>query len=227
MTVEVMQQTSAHDLHNPDLLALMPKQSMRIVEVGSSSGALAREFKAVNPGCRYTGVEIDPENGRLSERYCDFVLHANIEDVDETAFNELFPSDCWVFGDALEHLKDPWLLLRKIRGQISIDGSVVACIPNAQHWSLQARLNCGMFKYEDSGLLDRTHLRWFTRFTIIELFQSSGFKIVDGGSRIHDEPGRDKVLGAIRTMAQATGADPEQAVRDAIPFQWVIRATPA
>jgi hypothetical protein len=225
--MEKMQQTPAHDLHNPDLLALMPNQSMRIVEVGSSSGALARAFKAINLGCHYTGVEIDPEYLRLSERYCDFVLHADIEDVDDAAFEKLFPSDCWVFGDALEHLKDPWLLLRKIRGRISITGSVVACIPNAQHWSLQTRLNCGMFKYEDAGLLDRTHLRWFTRITIIELFQSSGYKIVESKSRIHKKRAPDNVLGAIRTMAQATGADPDLAVRDAIPFQWLVRAMPA
>ncbi len=222
-----MQQTPAHDMHNPDLLALMPKQSMRIVEVGSSSGALARTYKALNARCHYTGVEVDPSFVKLSGRYCDSVLNADIEDVDEAAFNKLFPSDCWVFGDTLEHLKDPWLILKKIRGQISIDGSVVACIPNAQHWSLQARLNCGMFKYEDSGLLDRTHLRWFTRTTIIELFQLSGFTIVESRPRIFDEPGREKVLGAIRIMAHAIGADPEAAVRDAIPLQWVVRAIPA
>jgi hypothetical protein len=103
----------------------------------------------------------------------------------------------------------------------------VACIPNAQHWSVQARLNCGMFKYEDSGLLDRTHLRWFTRLTIIELFKTSGFEIVEGMSRVFNEPGRDKVLAAIRTMAEATGADPKLAVDDAIPLQWVVRARPA
>ena len=222
-----MHQTPAHEKYNPDLLALMPKHSLRIVEIGSSSGALARAFKAANPGCHYTGVEIDAEYARLSERYCDSVLNANIEDVDEPTFDALFPSDCWVFGDALEHLKDPWRLLRRIRDRISTGGSVVACIPNAQHWSLQARLNSGELRYEDSGLLDRTHLRWFTRITIIELFQSSGFQIVDGGSRSFEEPRRGKFLDAIRTMAQASGADPEQAVQDAIPMQWVIRATPA
>ena len=221
-----MQQTPAHDRHNPDLLALMPKQSTRIVEIGSGSGALARAFKAVNPDCHYTGVEIDPNYGQLSQRYCDLVLNADIEDVDEAVFDQLFPSDCWVFGDALEHLRDPWLLLGKIRGRISVTGSVVACIPNAQHWSLQARLNSGLFRYEESGLLDKTHLRWFTRVTIIEMFQGSGFKIVEGGPRIFDATGPVGVMGAIRSMAEALGADPEQAVRDAIPFQWVVRATP-
>lgn len=222
-----MQQTPVHDAHNPQLLALMPRQSMGVVEVGSSSGALAKAFKALNPDCHYLGVEIDPHYARLSERYCDRVLSANIEDIDDAEFESLFPSDCWVFGDTLEHLQDPWLVLRRIRQRIAMDGSVVACIPNAQHWSVQARLNCGMFRYEDAGLLDRTHLRWFTRVTIIEMFESCGFNIVEGGSRVFDEPGREKVLPGIRALAEAIGTDPQQAADDAIPFQWLVRGVPA
>ena len=105
-------------------------------------------------------------------------------------------------------------------------GSVVACIPNAQHWSVQARLNNGLFRYEDAGLLDRTHIRWFTRITMMELFDSTGFRIVEGGSRVMNEPGRDKFLAAIKVMAQANGIDPEQAASDAVPIQWVVRAEP-
>ena len=106
-------------------------------------------------------------------------------------------------------------------------GSVVVCIPNAQHWSVQARLNSGLFRYEDSGLLDRTHLRWFTRTTIYEMFESTGFDVVDGCSRTFNEPGREQVLAAIRQMAQAVGADPELAAQDATPLQWVFRAMPS
>jgi precorrin-6B methylase 2 len=221
-----MKQTPAHEIPNADLLALIPRQSKRLVEVGSSSGALARAFKELSPNCHYTGIEIDAEYAGASKRYCDSVLNCSIEDLDENSFNGLFPSDCWIFGDTLEHLRDPWQLLRKIRNKITDGGSVVACIPNAQHWSVQARLNSGQFRYEDSGLLDRTHLRWFTRITIGELFESTGFRIVEGGSRIFDEPGRDRVLAAIRVLAQAGNADPEQAMNDAIPLQFVVRAEP-
>lgn len=221
-----MQQTPVHDLHNPDLLALMPKQLKRIVEVGSSSGALAKAYKTIYPDCHYIGIEVDPRYAELSRRHCDEVLCVNIENIEQSAFETLFPSDCWVFGDSLEHLTDPWSLLKRIRRHLAPGSSVVACIPNAQHWSLQARLNCGLFRYEDSGLLDRTHLRWFTRITIIELFQSSGFRIVDTAPRIFNELGREKVLEAIKAMATSTGADPEQAIMDSAPLQWVIRATP-
>ena len=220
-----MKQTPAHEVANPDLVALMPKTSRRVVEVGSSSGALARAFKGLAPACHYTGIEIDAEYAEASKRYCDAVVFASVEEMDDAAFDALFPSDCWVFGDTLEHLRDPWRLLRRIRERITAGGSVVACIPNAQHWSVQARLNCGLFRYEDSGLLDRTHLRWFTRITIKEMFESTGFSIVEGGARIFDQPS-EVVLSAIREMAYSCNTDPDQAATDAIPLQWVVRAEP-
>ena len=221
-----MQHTPVHDRHNPDLLAFMPGQLKRVVEVGSSSGALAREYKRLNPHCHYTGVEVDMQYAQLSRRHCDRVVCANIEQVDEPTFSALFPSDCWVFGDSLEHLVDPWALLKRLRARLAAASCVVACIPNAQHWSVQARLNCGMFQYEDAGLLDRTHLRWFTRLTIIELFESAGMRIVEGAPRIFDEPGRETALAAIKAMASSIGADPDQAVSDAMPLQWLVRAVP-
>lgn len=223
-----MKQTPAHEIPNLDVLKLIPNDCKRIVEVGSSSGALAREYKKLNADCHYTGIEIDPEYADLSRRFCDVVLHAAIESLDEDSFNNLFPSDCWVFADVLEHLVDPWSLLKRIRSRVSGQMSIVACLPNAQHWSVQARINCGQLVYEDSGLLDRTHLRWFSRLTIIDLFQSTGFRIVQGGPRIfkHMEPD-EKIRIAIKTMAEAIGADVETSINDALAFQWVVKAIPA
>jgi SAM-dependent methyltransferase len=205
----------------------MPADASRVVEVGCSSGALAREYKKINRSCYYVGVEVVPEYITLAQRYCDRVFELDIESASEERLRNDLQSDCWVFGDVLEHLRDPWLLLAKIRRAISNNGSVVACIPNAQHWSVQARLNSGAFRYETAGLLDRTHLRWFTRTTIIDMFQNAGFAIVQGTPRILHEPDREKVLPAIKMMASLTGADPERAALDAIPFQYVVRAIPS
>jgi len=222
-----MRQTPAHDQHNPDLLALMPAAARRVVEIGCSTGALATAYRALNPGCDYVGVEIDPDYAAAAARACSSVLALDIEQADDATFAGLFPADCWVFGDALEHLRDPWALLARVRGLLAPDGSVVACIPNAQHWSLQAKLNRGLLRYEDAGLLDRTHLRFFTRITIQELFLSTGYQIVEGVPRIFDEPGRERVLPAIRALAEAQGADPELAAQDALALQYVVRAVPA
>lgn len=222
-----MDQTPAHDEHNPDLLRVMPPNARVIVEAGCSSGALAREYKKVNSGCRYIGIEVMPEYAVLARRFCDAVHAMDIENLDEEVMRDRFPADCWVFGDTLEHLRDPWLVLARIRRVLPPDGCVVACIPNAQHWSVQARLNCGVLRYEESGLLDRTHLRWFTRVTIMEMFSNAGFRIDAGFPRAFAEPGQPGLQQAIKMMAQSIGADPDVAYRDALPIQYVVRAMPA
>jgi predicted ABC-class ATPase len=132
-----------------------------------------------------------------------------------------------VFGDVLEHLRDPWALLARIRAQLPSSGCVVLCVPNVQHWSLQARLATGDFRYQASGLMDRTHLRWFTRVSLLEMLQQAGLQVQAGTARIFDEPQRERFLPAIRAMATAMGVDPEQAVQDALPLQYVVRAVPA
>lgn len=219
-----MTQTPIHDSHNPDLLKMIPQSSKRVIEIGCSSGALAREFKKISPSAYYLGIEIESSYAEMAKRYCDETLVLNIEQADDLFWSSHGDKDCWIFGDALEHLANPWSILKRIHGCLPIGGIVVACIPNAQHWSVQARLSIGDFRYENEGLLDRTHLRWFTRQTIIEMFHQAGFEIQEGVPRIFDEPGRERFLPMIGEMAKAAGADPEVAISDAIPLQYVIRA---
>lgn len=174
----------------------------------------------------YLGVEVDSGYAELARQHCDETGVLDIESADGAFWARHADADCWVFGDTLEHLRDPWAVLRSIRSVIPENGTVVACIPNAQHWSLQVKLSIGDFRYEPSGLLDRTHLRWFTRQTMIELFEGTGFAIEEGIPRTFEDPNREKFLPFIRGMAEATGADPEMAVTDALPLQYVLRAIP-
>ena len=182
-----MKQTPVNELHNAELLRVIPKNAQRLIEIGCSSGALAREFKKIAPGCDYLGVEIDPDYAALARRHCDRTVVLDIEAAHESFWSENADRDCWIFGDALEHLRDPWAVLGRVRRSIPAAGCVAACIPNAQHWSVQARLSIGDFRYEDMGLLDRTHLRWFTRQTILEMFERSGFAIAEAFGRVYDE----------------------------------------
>ena len=221
-----MEQTPVHDQHNPELLKMMPPTARRVVEVGCSSGTLARAYKAIKPAVHYIGVEIDPAYAELARRYCDEVLVLDMDTVTPEIIQATLNADCYVFGDSLEHLRDPWALLARIRAVIPADGCIAACIPNVQHWSVQLRLACGEFRYEDTGLMDRTHLRWFTRLTMNEMFVQAGFKLVQGHAVIFHDARREQVLPAIRAMAIAVGADPDLAVREALPTQYVWRAVP-
>jgi tRNA(1-methyladenosine) methyltransferase and related methyltransferases len=222
-----MKQTPIHDNFNAELLALIPRDALRIIEVGCSSGALARQYRKLNRDCEYIGLEIDADYAQVARAHCSKVVVANVEQMADSAFRSLLPADCWIFGDVLEHLYDPWGVLQRIRTSLPPHGSVVACIPNAQHWSVQLRLNNGDFRYEDLGLLDRTHIRWFTNRTVGELFRSTGYEIVEGGGRVLVEPHREAGLTAVRAFAEAVGTDIEEAVTNATPFQWLVRAIPA
>jgi len=222
-----MEQTPAHDLHNPDLLAMMPA-CQRIIEVGCSTGALARAYKQQIPDSNYIGIEIDPGYAELAGLYCDRVLVGDIEnqliDMHQSILND---ADCWVFGDSLEHLRDPWAILRTIKPMISAHGCVCACIPNMQHWSVQLQLNAGNIRYQDSGLLDRTHLRWFTRGTIEELFATTGYQIEQIQPRIFDHPNTDEASWIIGLIADQLGHDPDVAIQHSLPLQYVIKAVKA
>lgn len=221
-----MQQTPIHHYFNPDLLALMPSGLARVVEAGCSSGALAEAYRRQNPSCVYTGIEIDASYAAVASKHCQHILTGNVEQMDDQVLATLAPADCWVFGDVLEHLYDPWRFLQRVALTLSPHGSVVACIPNAQHWSFQWRVNSGHLQYADSGLMDRTHIRWFSRQTIHELFAAAGMRIVVERPRIFNEPQRELGLNAVRAFALAANLNPEQAVREAMPLQWVVRAEP-
>lgn len=221
-----MQQTPVHNQHNPDLLKMMESGSRKILEVGCSSGALAREFKKIAKQVQYFGVEIDSGYAELARRYCDKVYTIDIDEAPDYFWDLHSDVDGWIFGDTLEHLKDPWRVLSNIKKIIPANGYIAACIPNAQHWSIQARLSTGNFVYEENGLMDKTHLRWFTKKTIFELFNVCGYKIVEFQPRIFNENINENLLAAIGKIANALGEDEEIAMLDALPLQYVLKAVP-
>jgi|SRR5215831_1154842 len=222
-----MKQTPMHDQYNADLLAILPKSAGRIVEVGCSSGALAREYKNSNPDCEYIGIELDPAYAEAARRFCNRVLVGNIETMADDVFSTIAPSDCWIFGDVLEHLYNPWQVLERLRSHMTANHCIVACIPNMQHWSVQANLMAGALFYQDSGLFDRTHIRWFTRITIIDMFTKAGLVIEKAFPRIFDNSAGTKVIEAIRNTATSLGMDPNVAVNDSLPIQYVLKAVPS
>ncbi|MCE4556101.1 bifunctional glycosyltransferase/class I SAM-dependent methyltransferase [Pelomonas cellulosilytica] len=214
--------------YNPFVLALIPPQVRRVVEVGCSTGGLALALKSRQPGVHVTGLELDPKAAEVARHRCDEVLQMNVDDAGADFFASLQGHDCWVFGDVLEHLRDPWRVLAEVAKVLAPGGCVVASIPNAQHWSVQARLNMGAFQYEATGLMDRTHIRWFTRQTMLQLFAGAGLRVEAGvPCMVEEPPMRDQALAGVRQMALALGRDADEAMRDAMPLQYAMRAVHA
>jgi SAM-dependent methyltransferase len=158
----------------PELVPLIPPHANRILEVGCGEGGFARTLRAARPESKLeiVGVEVSESAGQIAAQFLDRLVVGNAEQV-EFDYENYF--DCVIFADVLEHLIDPWRMLRRARRFLRGGGTIVASIPNVQHWSVLANLIGGRWEYAPYGLMDQTHLRFFTRRTIRDLFVSTGF----------------------------------------------------
>jgi 2-polyprenyl-3-methyl-5-hydroxy-6-metoxy-1,4-benzoquinol methylase len=158
-----------------DVAELVPQGCARVLDVGCGYGGLGRILRARGVA-QVFGVEINPDAAsRLDGVYADYWI-GDVEQVNLPADIEAF--DCIVFADVLEHLRDPWGTLTRYLQRLKPGGYVVASIPNVRNIALLYNLVVrGRWCYEESGLLDRTHLRFFTRREILDLFSQAGLEI--------------------------------------------------
>ncbi|MEO5330783.1 MAG: class I SAM-dependent methyltransferase [Magnetococcus sp. YQC-5] len=168
-----------YDGINTYLLNQVPATARKILEIGCGTGALGACIKERHPGVMYHGLEIDPGAARMAALRLDHVFLGSIETDILNQTNEQY--DCILFGDVLEHLYEPVAALRKVRPFLQADGIVLCSIPNVQHHSVLTSLLSGDFQYQNAGLLDRTHIRFFTYASFIKLMLDAGFipEIVD------------------------------------------------
>lgn len=144
----------------------------RVLEVGCATEFMT-EYLSREHGCTVTAIEVDPEAAALAAARGVDVIVGSIEDaavVEQLAG----PYDVIIFSDVLEHLVDPEVALRATVPFLGHTGRLVASIPNVAHWSIRARLLAGRFNYTEGGILDRGHVRFFTRETIVAMFAATG-----------------------------------------------------
>lgn len=207
-------------------LSLMPANARRVVEIGANDGALARAFKGVNPACSYFALDLDADNKNLEPGVRDQVISVNADHLTDDFLATYADTDCWVCDQALDRLAKPLNLLRSIRKVVSADGCVIAVVPNAQHWSMQAKLCIGDFRYGSSELLQPSTQHLFTRATIFDLFQNAGFRIAQGYPVIHSRMENFQLAAAIKQFASSVGANPELSLEDAQAHLYIVKAIP-
>jgi 2-polyprenyl-3-methyl-5-hydroxy-6-metoxy-1,4-benzoquinol methylase len=149
----------------------------RVIEFGCGPGHVTKVMQ--ERGCRVTGLEIDPEAARQAERYAEKVLVVDLDLDDFAAKLSGEDFDVALFGDVLEHVRDPLALLRSARALLRGGGYVVVSVPNIAHVDVRLALLSGRFDYGDWGLLDDTHLRFFTRASFERLVHEAGFRMVE------------------------------------------------
>jgi SAM-dependent methyltransferase len=154
---------------------LIPDSARRILDVGCNDGTFGAGVLARRPGREVWGIEPHDLDAEAAAHRLTGVAHGFYPDV----LDEIPGSfDCISFNHVLEHMVDPWNALRVTRERLAPGGVVVGELPNVRHLPFLVDLAFrGRFDYADAGLLDRTHLRFFTRSSAHDLFATTGYEL--------------------------------------------------
>lgn len=155
---------------------LLPRQAKQVLEVGCGAGATLHWLRASGRALHTTGIEIAPRAAEIARTRVDHLLLGPVE----TQLEGLAPAsfDLLLCLDVLEHLVDPWRVLRALREKLKPGAMVIVSLPNVRHHQvLMPLLWRGQWRYQEAGLLDRTHLRFFGRRSARELLQQAGLDI--------------------------------------------------
>jgi len=215
------------NLENPsnahDFLILLAGTNKKVLELGPASGYLSKILRDV--GCQITGIEIDPVLAKQAEQFLDKIIVGDIEELDLDKILGPKRYDVILIGDVLEHLKNPKKVLEKLHGFLNNEGYLVCSIPNIAHGSIRLKLLNGEFRYKPTGLLDETHLHFFTLDSILSMFHSSGYSITELRRVKVDIFGGDgadlKPYVIPGELLESILMDPESTA-----FQYVFRAIP-
>ena len=160
-----------------DILGLIDKkhdESFNVLDVGCGTGATLLHIKNLYNNANLFGIEVNKSSAKIAKIFAN-VLDVNIENIELPYERNFF--DYIILGDVLEHLKDPWKVLKLLSKYLKDTGIILASIPNIMHISVINEIINGHFSYKDTGILDRTHLRFFTLNEIAKLFASANLII--------------------------------------------------
>lgn len=211
------------DFANPELLESIPLAARTVIDIGCGGGALGAAYLRRNPRAKVYGVDLDEESIAVAATRLTAAARCDIE-TEPFPFDMPEGIDCLVYGDVLEHLADPWAVLGRHVEALNPDGTVLVCFPNVEHWSIAYRLMKGNFDYEPSGLLDRTHLRFFTPRMMGEALERAGLVRCDLRPRPYDAARTADYVRAVTPALTALGIDSNDYLNRAGPVQFIWRA---
>jgi 2-polyprenyl-3-methyl-5-hydroxy-6-metoxy-1,4-benzoquinol methylase len=191
-----------------------------VLDVGCATGYLAQAL--VERGCTVSGIEYDSEAAEQARPHLDQLVVGDLNVLDLSAAFEGRTFDAIVLGDILEHLPEPNEILARLSGLLAPGGSVVLSVPNVAHGSVRLALLQGSWDYRDLGLMDRTHLRFFTRATLLAMVRSAGLVAVDVRATTLDPLDGEVTVDVDRLPAGVVDWVRHQP--DAVSYQFVVRA---
>lgn len=157
-----------------DLIEQVPPDAGCVLDIGCANGLFGEALKR-RQKCVVHGVEADEESVKTAEGRLDNVIKGDIEKiVDEGVLGTY---DCIVCGDLLEHLNNPWKVVRSLKKHLKRGGLFIASTPNIANWAVIYEMLRGRWDYVPLSILSGTHVRFFSRGTLIKLFEGSGYKV--------------------------------------------------
>jgi 2-polyprenyl-3-methyl-5-hydroxy-6-metoxy-1,4-benzoquinol methylase len=195
-------------------------EKVRILDVGCNTGYFGEVLKRA--GHSVFGVELSESAAAIAIGRLDQVYTGTVDAFLDAPAHHEERFDCIIFGDVLEHLVNPGEVLQRIRERLTPKGIVIASVPNATHLSVRLMLLGGRWEYSDRGILDRTHLRFFDKHGLVELFAFAGYHVMS--------------VATVRLPAHAAGITFDPILLDAVTpyvsddaaniFQYVVQARP-
>jgi methionine biosynthesis protein MetW len=212
------------EFDRPELRALVPTDARRVLDVGCGAGALGAALREER-GIEVDGLELSADVAARARERLDAVVEADLDRLDDLPFDR-GSFDAMVFGDVLEHLRDPHRLLRTLRPWLADDGALVCSIPNVAHWSVVLPLLIqDRWPYADAGLLDRTHVHFFTLTEAELMLRDCGFNVESAATTTLAQAPPPTVDHLTRFLA-ALGTDEPAARRRLTAYQYLLVARP-
>lgn len=156
---------------------MVPLGAKRVLDVGCGTGELGRKLKAEKKVEQVVGVEIVPEVALEAKEKLDKIIRTDVESVRLDSFTKYF--DCIIMSGILHHLRDPWTVLKRFRNYLKDDGCLISSVPNVAHISVIKDLLAGKWEYKNEGILDVSHMKFFTFEGLTEMFHTCGYKGVE------------------------------------------------
>ncbi|MFD1139405.1 glycosyltransferase [Paenibacillus urinalis] len=175
-----------------DIISLIDEDvsaNLRILEVGCACGGTLLGIKNKYPNAQLFGLELNESSAAIASTFAE-VEAADVEQ------NLTYPEDFFdyiIFPDVLEHLNDPWVVVENVKKHLKKDGKVLASIPNIMYYSVLRDTLNGRWTYTDAGLLDKTHVRFFTLYEIEKMFKNAGYNEVFYSANVLPETKEDSL----------------------------------
>lgn len=173
------------------------RENLSVLDVGCACGTNLMWLKYHNPSARLQGIELNEKSAAIAKWFAS-VEAADVEKLERDDWKESF--DYIILADIVEHLRDPWEFLKRMKGLLKPDGRIIVSVPNVCHVSNIWNMLHGDWEYLDSGILDRTHLRFFTRKSFSRYLEQAGLQIQSIEPRKLVGDGHNKFIDGVLSL---------------------------